>query len=274
MAAHEPTASALGVRDANRAAFERRLRETAMRRLADEGAAGLGMRALARDLDVTPGALYRYVASRDELLTMLVVAAYRGLGEAVEQALVEAARHPRGDAPSDELTCRWIAVWRAVRAWALDHRHEYALVFGTPVPGYAAPAETIEPASAVTRALAGVAVERFERFAAREPRSGGLAGGSTGGGGGDGGGDALSALAGDLARIRAWLAANGVDDVTVARLPDAALVAVVRAWTELFGTVSFELFGHYVGSIESRGAYLDIAAQAALDALDASIGGE
>lgn len=234
----EPMGPGRGVREAKRDAFERRLIEVATRRLAESGAAGLAMRSLARDLEVTPGALYRYVKSRDELLTLLVIDAYRSLGAAVEAA------DNADDAPEQ----RWRAVWLAVRSWALEHRHEYALIYGSPVAGYAAPPETIEPASATTRALAGIALSLIH----------------------DGDSPVASAsgpLAEDLARIRAWLLAEGNPAELVARVPDDALLAVVEAWTQLFGTVSFELFGHYTGSMASGEAYLDAVASRTFETL-------
>lgn len=240
--------AARGVRASNRASFESRLLETASAHLAAHGPHDLGMRALARDLDVTPGALYRYVAGRDELLTLLVVNAYRSLGTAIEAAERDARARDAAD-----LAARWRAVWRAARRWAVEHRHEFALVYGTPVADYDAPPETIEPASAITRLLAGIAVEAMlvDRGAGDKPSS---ASGAT---------DALPpALAADLERIRAWLrsGAAGVPVELADRIPTDALIAVVRAWTELIGTISFEVFGHYAGSMESGEAYLDAAA--------------
>ena len=111
-----------------RDSFRRRLIAAAYARLATQGAAGLRMRQLARDLGVTPGALYRYVAGRDELLTILVVDAY--------EALSEAARQADSEAPRSDLEGRWTAIWHAVRTWALEHRNEYQLIYGTPIPGY------------------------------------------------------------------------------------------------------------------------------------------
>lgn len=228
-----------GVREAKRDAFEHRLIEVATRRLAESGAAGLAMRSLARDLEVTPGALYRYVKSRDELLTLLVIDAYRSLGAAVEAA----------DNAKDAPEQRWRAVWRAVRSWALAHRHEYALIYGSPVAGYAAPPETIEPASATTRALAGIALSLIHGDSDSPVPS------------------AEGPLAEDLARIRAWLLAEGNAAELVTRVPDDALLAVVEAWTQLFGTVSFELFGHYTGSMASGEAFLDAVASRTFAAL-------
>src|SRR5688500_19893216 len=100
----------------------------ARRHLAADGA-NLSLRAVARDLGVVSSAVYRYFASRDELLTALILDAYDSLGEAAETADAQVGR---GD-----LRGRWLAVCRAVRAWALAQPHQYALIYGTPVPGYA-----------------------------------------------------------------------------------------------------------------------------------------
>ena len=94
-------------------------------------------------------AVYRYVRSRDELLTLLVVDGYDELGDAVDDALakVAARRLPR----------RFLAIGRAVRAWALREPATYALLFGSPVPGYQAPGErTTGPGTRVIRALVKV----------------------------------------------------------------------------------------------------------------------
>src|SRR6476620_10193015 len=75
-----------GIRARNRAAIEEEILEIGWRHLARDGAAALSLRAIARDLGMVSSALYRYVASRDELLTLLIVAAFNSLGDAVEQA--------------------------------------------------------------------------------------------------------------------------------------------------------------------------------------------
>ena len=97
-------------------------------------------------------AVYRYFPSRDDLLTRLIIDGYDALG-----AAAEAADRP-GEAPRE----RWLAVCRAVRAWALAHPHEYALLYGSPVPGYTAPQDTVPAASRV-----GVVLGRILGDAAR-----------------------------------------------------------------------------------------------------------
>src|SRR5260370_2042061 len=85
-------------------------------------------------------ALNRYFASRDELMTALILDAYNALGAAVEAA--DAAVTDRGD-----LRGRWMAAAHAIRSWALARPAEYALLYGSPGPGYAAPQATIAPAA-------------------------------------------------------------------------------------------------------------------------------
>ena len=55
--------------------------------------------------------------------------------------------------PARRVSVRWRAVCRAIRAWALEHPHEYALIYGSPVPGYLAPEVTLAPASRVDLGL-------------------------------------------------------------------------------------------------------------------------
>src|SRR6195952_410375 len=117
--------------------------------LASEGAAALSVRAVARDLGVVSSAIYRYVRSRDDLLTLLVVDGYDELGDAVDQGLAEI--------PVDDHRERFLTVGRTVRAWALREPATYALLFGSPVPGYHAPAEqTTGPGTRVIGALVGI----------------------------------------------------------------------------------------------------------------------
>src|SRR3954467_8387614 len=103
-----------------RAEMLEEIKNVARRQLADNGA-DLSLRAVARDMGMVSSALYRYFASRDDLLTALILDAYNALGEAVERA--DAAVADRAD-----LAGRWFAVARGLRKWALDQPHEYALI--------------------------------------------------------------------------------------------------------------------------------------------------
>src|SRR5690348_13608846 len=124
-----------------RAELTQEIKDAARAQLATAGASELSLRAIAREMGMVSSALYRYFASRDDLLTALIVDAYDAVGEAAAEA--ESAVR-RGD-----VVGRWMATTRAVREWAVAHPHEYALIFGSPVPGYSAPQDTIDPAARV-----------------------------------------------------------------------------------------------------------------------------
>ena len=132
-------------RERVRAELTREITDTARRHLATEGAAGLSLRAVAREMGMVSSAIYRYFPSRDDLLTALIIDGYNAIGAAVEKA--------DGACRRDDYAGRWLAASRAVRTWALAHPHEYALVYGSPVPGYQAPQQTIGPASRVAAVL-------------------------------------------------------------------------------------------------------------------------
>ncbi len=117
--------------------------------LAVHGAAALSLRAVARDLGVVSSAVYRYVENRDELLTLLLIDAYGELGDEVDAAV--------GRVAEADFTGRFQALGRAVRGWAIREPARYALLFGSPVPGYRAPAErTTGPGTRVIFSLMAI----------------------------------------------------------------------------------------------------------------------
>jgi AcrR family transcriptional regulator len=122
----------VGKRQESRAQIEAKIIELGRRQLVDHGAAGLSLRAIARDLGMVSSAVYRYVASRDELLTLLLIDAYSELADAAERGR---------DAATELWTEDVIAIARAVRGWAVAHPAGWALLYGSPVPGYHAPPE-------------------------------------------------------------------------------------------------------------------------------------
>ncbi|GIG25874.1 TetR/AcrR family transcriptional regulator [Cellulomonas denverensis] len=174
-----------GVRARARRELVQRITDTARRQLAEVGAAGLSVRAVTRELGMAPSAVYRYFPSRDALLTTLIVEAFQGVADAALGAERAVAR--------DDLAGRWTAVYRAVRDWGLARPHEYALIYGSPVPGYVAPEETAEPAARVPLLLAGIACEAWvasmgagERQEVPVGRGAGGSGLDAGGSGADG----------------------------------------------------------------------------------------
>src|SRR5947208_16263265 len=93
-------------RERARGELTREIKDEARRQLADVGANGLSLRAVARELGMVSSALYRYFPSRDHLLTALIVDAYNAVGEAAETA---------DQGPEYSHRERWHAVWRATR---------------------------------------------------------------------------------------------------------------------------------------------------------------
>lgn len=201
--------------------------QAARGQLAESGAGAISLRAIARDLGMASSAVYRYFPSRDEVLTSLIVAAYDAVGQTAEDARDAAAA--QGLAPSD-IFC---TVWRAVRAWALAHPHEYALIYGSPVPGYRAPADTVPPATRLPWVLLGVLAQTGARAPA-PPK-------------------AAPALGQALSPLRAEAAVAGFDDQT--------LLAALTSYSALVGAISFELFGHIHNVVDpdpaARAAFFD-----------------
>ncbi len=177
-----------------------------------------------------PSAVYRYFENRDVLLTALIVEAYDTLGDAAEEA---AASVPRRSPHR-----RWVTTAAEVRRWATEHPHEYALLYGSPVPGYAAPADTIGPGSRVSRTLVQIAAEGHADGLLAPPTSER---------------PTLSAItSSDLTQLAVGISVD---------LPPETLFAVALAWTQLFGLVSFELFGQTRNLVEHHESlFLDAAA--------------
>ena len=200
------------------------LKQLALAQLAREGSSGVSLRELSRELGVVSSAIYRYVPSRDELLTLLIVDAYNALGDAAEAA---DRRCRRAD-----LRGRWLAIGRAVRRWGVGHPAEWGLLYGSPVPSYAAPAErTTGPGGRVPLLVVRLVVEVEAIAPPVAP-----------------GPPIPPALRSDLEQVRALAGGPVSDD---------RLAAGVLAWTALFGMVTFELFGQYRNSVDHPAAFLD-----------------
>jgi AcrR family transcriptional regulator len=167
--------------------------------MAERGAAALSLREVARQMGMSSAAIYRYFANRDELVTALIVDAYADLAAALDAAAASA--------PVDH----FLDLALAYRAWALDHPSDYALILGTPIPGYHAP-------EAITRPAAHRSMARFIEVALAARGRG----------------------AESTAGIRpAETPARGLAD-----LPPAVRDLALAGWGQMHGLVSLELFGH------------------------------
>ncbi|SEH78857.1 DNA-binding transcriptional regulator, AcrR family [Mycolicibacterium rutilum] len=198
----------MGKRQESRDRIEAQIIDLARSQLATEGAAGLSLRAIARDLGMVSSAVYRYVASRDELLTLLLIDGYSSLADEVERAR-DGSWHEQVRAMS-----------HAARQWAVERPAQWALLYGSPVPGYHAPRErTVVPGTRVVAALldavaAGIAVGDIPSSETAAPQP----------------------LSGDFERLREEFDFHG---------DDAAVTKSLLLWAGLIGAISLEVFGQY-----------------------------
>ncbi|MYR46028.1 TetR/AcrR family transcriptional regulator, partial [Streptomyces sp. SID5910] len=138
-------------RERYRAEVRAEIKERAWEQIATAGASALSLNAIAKQIGMSGPALYRYYAGRDDLITELVKDAYRGLAD----ALREASRTGAGPA----------ALAHALRGWALRHPQRYFLIYGTPVPGYHAPEETV----AITSEMMATVLDAFAALPGEGP---------------------------------------------------------------------------------------------------------
>ena len=113
--------------------------------MAGNGTAAISLSAIARVLGVSQPALYRYYASRDDLVTALIVDAFNDLADTLAAA--------DQDIPSEDYPRRLLAVLLTYREWALAHPVDFQLIYGNPIPGYQAPYEVTAPAAGRTFAV-------------------------------------------------------------------------------------------------------------------------
>ncbi|MFF9768450.1 TetR/AcrR family transcriptional regulator [Streptomyces sp. NPDC053086] len=188
-------------RERYRAQVREEIKKHAWEQIATAGASALSLNAIAKQIGMSGPALYRYFANRDELITELIKDAYRSLADTF-RARAEAGADLGGLA-------------QALRGWALDDPQRYFLVYGTPVPGYHAPADTTRITSEIMAVLLDACTA--ERPPAPPP----------------------SALETHLEEHRVWARQHPA--------PPSALRRALLFWSRLHGVLSLELAGHFTG---------------------------
>lgn len=121
-----------GLRERRREATRAEILDVARRLLARDGAAALSLREVAREMGMAVSALYRYVRSREDLITELLVQAYDDHADAVDAAAAAAGPGARA---------QLVEAFRSYRDWALADPVRYGLMYGQPLPDYEAPVE-------------------------------------------------------------------------------------------------------------------------------------
>jgi hypothetical protein len=110
------------------------------------------------------------------------------------------------------------------------------LIYGSPVPGYQAPQDTIPPATRIPVLIGAILRDGYG--------SGDLPAG-----------DPLpEPLPAELTRVA---------DVVAAGIPPQLMARGMAAWTQLFGMLSFELFGQFNNVIDNRTEFFDHQLRAA-----------
>lgn len=213
-------------RELARATLVDTIKQAARAQVAVDGAARLSVRAVAREVGMVSSAVYRYFPSRDDLLTALIVDAYDSLGSAVERAI--------GGVPAERAGERWQAACGAVRGWALAGPQEYGLIFGSPVPGYQAPPDTLAPASRVPAALLSIVQDAWVA------------------------GRVQTASAGpEVLPAVLSVQLDGIQQGLGVEVPAQVVLRVAMAWTHLFGLVTFELFGQLAGTLDPADEFFE-----------------
>ncbi|MFG2576372.1 TetR/AcrR family transcriptional regulator [Streptomyces sp. NPDC048481] len=242
-------------RERARIEFTAEIKAVARRQLAESGAAALSLRAVARELGLaSASALYRYFPGRDALLTALVLDGYTSLGDAAEAAwatqdtagTTDAADTVEGER-ADALE-RWVGLCHAVRDWALAHPHEYALIHGSPVPGYSAPQDTVAQATRLPYLIGALFTDRLGQHGPHGADTPPTVPDDTRPAMPDSG----PAMPDDARRSLAPLLS-----ALPPHTPPDVVMSALMAWTYLLGAVSFELFGHRREIIADPRAFFD-----------------
>jgi AcrR family transcriptional regulator len=226
----EPAADeALTRRDRVRAATTKEIKETARHILVTSGPDAVSLRAIAREMGMTAPALYRYFGSREDLIRGVIADIFSQLTADVTLAIQTAARD------DDDPTKKMVAACREFREWALLHQGQFALIFGSPLPGLKDGGGDV--ADECGRQFAGVYFALFRELWMRNPFPV----------------PAPEEIDPGLrAQLEQFAAVLGSD------LPLGAILRFLRCWTKLYGAVTMEVFGHIGFALDDAAAMFDL----------------
>ena len=193
-------------------------------RLVSGGADALSLRSVARELNMVSSAVYRYVASREDLLRLLAERAGTDLAAAVDTA----AKSRRGDASK-----RFAAIAKAVRAWGQEHPGDFGLLFGRVGTTAAGVGATADRSVAGTGAL-GLPAALLRLYVEE---------------GADTGGRLSPAARRELAVLGSALGVEAGPE---------AVARALSAWSAIAGAVAVEVSGQLSGVSGNPGALFDV----------------
>jgi AcrR family transcriptional regulator len=128
---------ALSRRERRHEQTRQEIKQIAHQQMAQQGTASLSLRGIAASMGMSAPSLYNYYTNRDDLVTDLLVESYTHQAEALEQA--------SASCQAQEVIACLLTTVLAYRQWAVEHPHEFALIAGSPIPGYMAPVERTLP---------------------------------------------------------------------------------------------------------------------------------
>lgn len=206
-------------RERIRAATIDEIKQTALQLMRDSGTIDVRFTDIARAMEITPPALYRYFADRDALLNELIADAYTRLGQEVATA--------RDAVPNDDLFGRLLAVARAYRQWARREPQQFALIFGLPLPGYVAPQDgpTTEAAQRAMAELSRLFLDARDQGRLDRPL--------------------LTNVPPALREAAQAKHAHHHPGDEIHKMPPESFQAMLHAWAALHGFTSLEAYGHF-----------------------------
>ncbi len=203
-------------RDRVRAATTGEIKQTARRILVAQGPEAVSLRAIAREMGMTAPALYRYFGSHEDLIKHVVADIFEEIADDIHAAITATDRSSGGD-----MAAKLVAACSEFRRWSLDHKEEFGLLFGTPLPGLEAVHDEVIDACAAkfSGTFFALFLELWRKHPFPVPADDEIGPG----------------LRAQLARYRDGL---GID------LPLGAGLIFLRCWVRLYGMVALEVFGH------------------------------
>lgn len=185
---------------------------------------GLSLRAVAQRLGMTAPALYRYVASYQDLVRLVA--------RAIDAETAVLLRQARDSQPADDPAARIVCASAVFRSWALSHREEFGVVFANPA---APPVDSVEdihdPEVGLVFTDLLIALWRKYRFPVPS-----------------------------LEELDPAVVATLADPVMPLRADDIPAEAaglqwvITRSWMSFYGTLTLEVFGHCDPRIIGSGA--------------------
>jgi AcrR family transcriptional regulator len=189
------------------------IKTVARRHMAEQSTASIGLRPIARDLDMTAPALYRYFPSLDDLITALILDAFNSNADTMAEA--------EAQYPINAYAERLFAALIAYRDWAFAHPVDFQLIYGNPIPGYKAPGELTVPAATRIFLVIGGILDAAYRAGLLKPL------------------DAYRALPLSINEHMQLV----IEQMSYPTEPVVVYITTV-GWTRIHGMVWLEMFGH------------------------------